>query len=504
LEQEQKWPEALAAAKRAEMVLATGAATTADLDARVKQAVAELTLLSAIDEARMISTETADSKFKIADSSFNYVGADRAYRQAFAEMGLPIEERTVEQAAARLGNSSPMATPLAAGLTDWALTQRKVRDNPDEPSALHLLAVADAIDPDPWRSQLRAILKEQKGTRGKAFQELATSAPIQQLPPSTLVALAVGLRDEVSAEAAVELLRPAQDQHPSDFWISFRLAYSLGELQPPLPEEQREFYRVALAIRPKSSAVRNNLGVTLTSQGKVGEAIEYYRTAIEVDPKYALFHNNLGNALKSQGKLDEAIECYRTAIEVDPTAGYHLYKVALVASGRLTQYREFCAALLERQGQTDDPKIARSLTQPLLIGPDAVDDWSLPLRLSQLVLISGSGKHGVISHVSELLCRAGMHERSLEMRAEAIAKAGREPHAWDCFWQAMAHQGLGNIDQARELASKARELADSGVLSEYSHEVFEVLFTELTAKLNESAEPPSKEDATEIATQQQP
>jgi hypothetical protein len=47
------------------------------------------------------------------------------------------------------------------------------------------------------------------------------------------------------------------------------------------------------------------------------------------------------------------------------------------------------------------------------------------------------------------------------MWAEAIAMSGRETHGWDCFWQAMAHLGLGNLDQARQLASKARELADS-------------------------------------------
>ena len=75
---------------------------------------------------------------------------------------------------------------------------------------------------------------------------------------------------------------------------------------------------MALALRPRSVAVLNNLGNALSEQGKLDEAIACYRRAIELDPKFALAHNNLGVALQDQGKLDEAIACYRKAIELDP------------------------------------------------------------------------------------------------------------------------------------------------------------------------------------------
>ena len=38
-------------------------------------------------------------------------------------------------------------------------------------------------------------------------------------------------------------------------------------------EEAAAYYRVALAIRPKNSAVYNNLGVVLQAQGDLDEAI---------------------------------------------------------------------------------------------------------------------------------------------------------------------------------------------------------------------------------------
>jgi hypothetical protein len=163
----------------------------------------------------------------------------------------------------------------------------------------------------------------------------------------------------------------------------------------------------------------------------------------------------------------------------------------LVACGRHAEHREYCAKLLEQHGQTKNPNVALGLIGALIYGPNAVDDWSLPLKLSQLVLSSDGGRHYKKTRVSSLLCRAGEYERSLELRAETITEAGREPHGLACLWQAMAHQGLGNLDQARVLASKARELADSGQLGgSYSQEfLFDSMYQELMGKLDESPLP---------------
>jgi tetratricopeptide (TPR) repeat protein len=239
--------------------------------------------------------------------------------------------------------------------------------------------------------------------------------------------------------------------------------------------------------------------------GQLDLALADAERAVALDGGNRWGWHQLGLVCSKLKKWTRSTEVYQRLLEFEPndSSYWWRYTIALVASGQLTKYREFCAELLERHGQTDDPLIANGLIGSLCLGPDVVDDWSVPLRLSQFVLNSESVNHEMKSHVSELLCRAGEYERSLEMRAEAIAEAGREPHASDCCWQAMAHQGLGNIDQARDLASRARELADSGRLGTPNQE-FEISFTELTGKLNEPAEPPSKEDATDIATKEQP
>src|SRR5205807_1690479 len=110
-------------------------------------------------------------------------------------------------------------------------------------------------------------------------------------------------------------LRRAQLQYPAEFWLNFNLANALFNIHPV---EATGFYRVALAVRPATSAAYNNLGVLFLVQKKLPEAIAACHKAVELDPKYPVAYNNLGNAFRDQGKLPEAIAAYHKAIELDP------------------------------------------------------------------------------------------------------------------------------------------------------------------------------------------
>ncbi len=100
--------------------------------------------MSRLEEARLVGGETEGN-------TFNHAGADLAYSSAFAEAGLQVESLTVDQLVVRLNVAPTIAMQIAAGLMDWAQSRRLARKQPMEPSTWHFLAVADAIDPDPWR-----------------------------------------------------------------------------------------------------------------------------------------------------------------------------------------------------------------------------------------------------------------------------------------------------------------------------------------------------------------
>ncbi len=62
----------------------------------------------------------------------------------------------------------------------------------------------------------------------------------------------------------------------------------------------------------------DNLGITLSEQGRYPEAETAYRQVLRLDPTDAVAHNNLGNALLYQQRYPEAEASYRIAIRLDP------------------------------------------------------------------------------------------------------------------------------------------------------------------------------------------
>ena len=72
-------------------------------------------------------------------------------------------------------------------------------------------------------------------------------------------------------------------------------------------------WRDTLAKDPDSSMAHINLGMLLSDDGRVPEAIVHFREALRIDPEDGEAHDDLGNALASEGKLDEAIAEYGAA-----------------------------------------------------------------------------------------------------------------------------------------------------------------------------------------------
>jgi tetratricopeptide (TPR) repeat protein len=98
---------------------------------------------------------------------------------------------------------------------------------------------------------------------------------VAELSPQSLTALGSALHR--SGANAASLVKAAQERHPADFWLNFLLGNVLARTKP---EDAAGYYRAALAVRPDTSAVYNNLGTALKEKGQLGEAVKAYRKAI--------------------------------------------------------------------------------------------------------------------------------------------------------------------------------------------------------------------------------
>ncbi len=302
-----KVPEALSAARRA-VGVALGGPTGEPLRQRALKRVADLELLERLENVRLEATA-------IKDDHFDDDRADDLYGQAFRDAGLDVESLPPAEAGARI-RASTVAIELAAALDAWAALRTSVR-GPTDASWRELLRVAQAADPDVWRSQVREALAQ---GNSKALDDLVGVDRIGRLLPATAAVVAVTLATGgLKSDQAEALLREAQRQHPNDFWTNYNLAaFLLDHAQPPQPEAAIRFFTAALALRPQSPGVHLDLGGALDKEGNWDEAFTETREALHLQADYVNARINLALLLKERGRYDEAAKELREALRLKP------------------------------------------------------------------------------------------------------------------------------------------------------------------------------------------
>jgi tetratricopeptide (TPR) repeat protein len=347
LQREQKWAEALVAARRAEAVLTGGDADAATAQ-RVRQRLEDLELLDTLEQIRMQSAMWVDGKFDYA------AAADRNYARAFRDYGVDVEALPVEASIDRLKVRPALAIPLAAALDDWGVVRRRISDT-DAARWKPLVAIARGIDPDPLRDRLRSTWGQPIAERKDELRRLAESIDVRAQHPATLLTLAQTLLGDGQWDSALRLLRDAQRAYPEDLWFNYQLGRALRDQMDH--EGAVRFYTVATSLRPRSSNLHTELGTALHGQKKLDEAVAVYRKAMELDSKSAWPHTALGFLLSNDLKdYDKAIECFHKAIELDPefaVTNYFNLGNALAEQKKLGQ-----AVVAYRKAIELDPKSA--------------------------------------------------------------------------------------------------------------------------------------------------
>jgi serine/threonine-protein kinase len=289
-----------------------------------EQARREAKLLADLDEAQLAGATWRGGGFDMAATL-------RGTEKALREYGIELRDGDVAALADRL-RQLPAAVfdRVMFALEDGAFKTA------DASLRGRLLQAVEQADGDEWRRHWRAA-RAQRGA--EPLRRLAEDARRQ--PPAALGfrLLGMALRDRGAAEEAIALLRHGQRAHPTDFWIHFELANLLYRTRGPAPSRLAEAagcYRAALAVRPQTAAVRNNLGNALYDGADLPGAIDEYRRAIAIDPNHAVARYNLANALYVNKDLRGAIEEYRQLIAIAPkqATAHNNFGMALRDSGK--------------------------------------------------------------------------------------------------------------------------------------------------------------------------
>jgi serine/threonine protein kinase/Flp pilus assembly protein TadD len=317
LQTQSRWPEALEAVQRADELLKVGIGS-AELRQRVRGALADLTMILRLDDIRQeeepVRNQEQDS---VREGGFHDLqGLSFLYGEAFRNYGIDVDALQVEEAAQRI-SARPIHVELAAALDHWAHVRLiKMAGTSDEPNWKHLVEVASAADQDdPWRTRLREHLGRSPEDK-KILQELAASPELGSQSALTLHLLGNCLGDAGAVDAAISVLRQAQQWHPENFWITKDVADYLQLLGQP--GEALRFRTAAMVLRPHSARMHNKLGDALLNQGALKQAIAAFDEGQRFVSEDFGIDVQWGAVLKKKGALEEAVAAFHEASRLKP------------------------------------------------------------------------------------------------------------------------------------------------------------------------------------------
>jgi tetratricopeptide (TPR) repeat protein len=351
-QREEKWPDARTAVERAEARLGGGG--PAELHEQARQVEANLALVDRLEEIVNDYTTPRAGENKALEAA----RAEEAYADAFARHGWDVADLDPEGAAQRI-RASAIRDRLLTGLEQWAYFKGRAT----RPGGGHLLAVVAAVDPDPWRQELREawVRRDQA-----AVSRLIVQADVPHMPTASVLALGrmAGLGD--GSPEVIRVFKEAQRRVPEDAWTNLNLAYLLWNAKPPRKAEALGYYRAALVLRPGNTTVRlsiagalieqkafqeaeaicqellrekpNDAGVHVEmgwlhfEQGRLEPAAAEYLKALDLNPDLASAHQDLGRVRQRQGRLPEALTHYGEAIRLnyDQVARGHVNRAAVL------------------------------------------------------------------------------------------------------------------------------------------------------------------------------
>jgi serine/threonine protein kinase/Flp pilus assembly protein TadD len=446
LQEQKKWPEAREAAKQAQRILAGQG--NEEIRERVHQLRKDLEMVLRLEEIRLPPTVAG------VEGDFDDLAAVASYAQAFREYDIDVSTLEPAQAAERIRARS-IRLELALALDHWARYARGT-SKPDDPKAnetsvAQLIAVARAADPDPWRNQLRDAWEQR---RSETLKKLVALPDVNSLPAQTW-SLLVLFNSSLGREQALAVLRLAQRKFPDDYWINFKLAYTMDFA--PTREQQLDeavrFYTAAVALRPRNAPAYFFLASAQKRRGNLDEAIAGYRKVIELKPDHAKAHNSLGIAFQAKGHRDEAVAEIQEAIRLEPNNWVFHYNlgVFLAKQGRRGEAVEAYQEAIRLQ-----PGVAKAHSNlgTLLVQQgklaEAIEEYRAAVKLEP--------SEGLLHYnLAFALKQSGNEEQSLQEFRKAIESKhpeGSAYHELSLLLLTCSDPKLRNPRQARDFANK--------------------------------------------------
>jgi tetratricopeptide (TPR) repeat protein len=253
------------------------------------------------------------------------------------------------------------------------------------------------------------------------------------------------------------------DQKNAVAWINRGSVYAeLGQHENAVADFSR-----AIKLDPKYTVAWISRGYAYSQLHRYGKALADLNKATELAPEDPQMHISLGFVyaqLEEWQKAAAAFEHATTLKPNTPLASYHLALVEL-QRGDQTGYRKVCSRMCERFDESANTEAAFWTAWTCVLSPDAVVDWTKPLKIAQKAHAADEKSYDTINNLGAMLYRAGRFTEAAQRLSEAEAAfsqvpSKRMPIIYNWLFQAMAHDRLGHAEEAASWLKKAVQEID--------------------------------------------
>jgi tetratricopeptide (TPR) repeat protein len=191
--------------------------------------------------------------------------------------------------------------------------------------------------------------------------------------------------------------------------------------------------------------------------GHWSPALWHLDRLIEREPDNWLDHARRGLVRAELERWKEASADFAEVVRRAPNEreAWCLFALLSLHNGDVAAYRRACAALLERQEKSDDPRAAYLTVWTCVLSPDADVKGTRLVDLAKQVVDSRPDDPDYLCMLGAALFRAGDLEDAARRFNEALALRGRRAGANEWLWLALVRYRMGLPIEARQWLEKA-------------------------------------------------
>jgi tetratricopeptide (TPR) repeat protein len=232
-------------------------------------------------------------------------------------------------------------------------------------------------------------------------------------------------------------------------------------------EEAIAQYSRAIDLMPDDPYCRHQRGDLQRHLGRWHKALADYARAAELRPTNRVYCALHGYACAQVGQWEKAAAAFEHVTTLKPDDVLNWYHLALVKLqlGDRAGYRKACAGMLDRCDRSADENDAYWAVRACALAPDAVADWTRPLRLAEKAQAVHAKNRQKTEVLAAVLYRAGRFKEADRLLTEAEAWAKPTPSArrhcvFTWLFQAMTQHRLGQAPDAASCLEKAVKAID--------------------------------------------